>query len=199
MDPKVNDATGPRLVEHEYDGIQEYDNPMPRWWLGTFYVTIVFSVIYLFNIGPVGIGPGRIGEYDAAMARAAAARPPETPGGDSNAEELAALTRDPAAMTEGKQLWATYCAACHAADGGGNIGPNLADAYWLHGGAIDAMYATVRIGVLAKGMPAWEKVLKPAQLDRVVAFAYSLRGTTPAKPKAPEGVLDSTTAPGSTR
>lgn len=195
MDPKVTDSTGPRLIDHQYDGIQEYDNPMPRWWLGTFYVTIVFSALYLFNIGPIGIGPGRIGEYDAAVARAAAEHPPTPPGGDSSPTELAALVNDPAAVAEGKQLFATNCAACHAADGGGNIGPNLTDAYWLHGGAIDAMYKTVRVGVMAKGMPGWEKLLKPAQLDRVVAFVYSLRGTTPAKPKAPEGVLDSTTAP----
>jgi cytochrome c oxidase cbb3-type subunit III len=193
MDPKVTDSTGPRLIDHQYDGIQEYDNPMPRWWLGTFYVTIVFSAIYLFNVGPVGIGPGRIGEYDAAVARAAAEHPPALPGGDSSPAELAALVNDAGALAEGKQLYATNCAACHAADGGGNIGPNLTDKYWLHGGAIDDMYKTVRLGVMAKGMPAWDKILKPAQLDRVVAFVYSLRGSTPAKPKAPEGALDSTT------
>ncbi|MCU0635618.1 MAG: c-type cytochrome [Gemmatimonadaceae bacterium] len=188
MEQIVKDNAGPRLIEHQYDGIQEYDNPMPRWWLGTFYATIIFSVIYLFNVGPVGIGKGLIGEYEADVARAAARTPPPANGGATDANALLALSKDNAALAEGKQVFITNCAACHAADGGGNIGPNLADNFWLHGGRIEDIDRTIRAGVLAKGMPAWDKLLKPAQLDRVVAFVYALGGTTPAKPKAPEGV-----------
>jgi cytochrome c oxidase cbb3-type subunit 3 len=195
MEQTTQEKAGPRLIDHQYDGIQEYDNPMPRWWLGTFYVTIVFSVIYLFNVGPVGIGKGRIGEYEADMARAAALAGPPGSGGAVDLKALAALAADPAALSEGKQVFATNCAACHAADGGGNIGPNLADSHWLHGGGIGDIHQTVAQGVLAKGMPAWDKLLKPAQLERVVAFVYSLRGTTPAKPKAPEGVDVTATTP----
>jgi len=182
------DGQTDRLIDHQYDGIQEYDNPMPRWWLLTFAGTIVFSVIYLFNVGPVGSGAGRIAEYEAAMAKAAAEHPAPT-GGDVSAERLLAVRNDPHEVAEGQTVYAAYCAACHAPDGGGLIGPNLADAYWLHGGAITDIYKTIVNGVLEKGMPPWGKSLKPEQLEEVTAYVASLQGTTPASPKAPQGVL----------
>ncbi|MFY7949976.1 MAG: cbb3-type cytochrome c oxidase N-terminal domain-containing protein [Gemmatimonas sp.] len=175
-----------KLLNHTYDGIQEYDNPMPRWWLLTFAATIVFSVIYLFNIGPVGSGKGRIADYEADMAAYAKAHPAPT-GGDMSSDQLLALVKDEEAMEEGKEAYTAYCASCHAPDGGGLIGPNLADAYWLHGGTIADIYKTVTIGVLEKGMPPWGKTLKPEQLSAVVAYVSTLQGTTPANPKAPQG------------
>lgn len=182
------DGQTDRLIDHQYDGIQEYDNPMPRWWLLTFAGTIVFSVIYLFNVGPVGSGAGRIAEYEAAMAKAAAEHPAPS-GGDVSAERLLAVRNDAHEVAEGQTVYAAYCAACHAPDGGGLIGPNLADAYWLHGGAITDIYKTIVNGVLEKGMPPWGKSLKPEQLLEVTAYVASLQGTTPASPKAPQGVL----------
>ena len=92
-------------------------------------------------------------------------------------------------MAQGKILFAGKCAVCHAADGGGNIGPNLTDDAWLHGATIDAIYATVNEGVLAKGMPAWGKLLKPDEMEEVVAYVWTLHGTRPAKPKEPQGVV----------
>jgi cytochrome c oxidase cbb3-type subunit 3 len=175
-----------KLLDHTYDGIQEYDNPMPRWWLLTFAGTIIFSVIYVMNIGPVGNGKGRIADYEASMAAYAKAHPAPT-GGDMNADQLLALAKDHEQLEEGKEAYTAYCASCHAPDGGGLIGPNLADAYWLHGGAITDIYNTVTNGVLEKGMPPWGKTLKPAQLAAVVAYVSTLQGTTPANPKAPQG------------
>ena len=182
----TNDDIQDKLLNHTYDGIQEYDNPMPRWWLLTFAATIVFSVIYLFNIGPVGSGKGRIADYEADMAAYARAHPAPT-GGDMSSDQLLALVKDEEAMEEGKEAYTAYCASCHAPDGGGLIGPNLADAYWLHGGTIADIYKTVTIGVLEKGMPPWGKTLKPEQLSAVVAYVSTLQGTTPANPKAPQG------------
>ncbi|MCA2994558.1 MAG: cbb3-type cytochrome c oxidase N-terminal domain-containing protein [Gemmatimonas sp.] len=182
----TNDDIQDKLLNHTYDGIQEYDNPMPRWWLLTFAATIVFSVIYLFNIGPVGSGKGRIADYEADMAAYAKAHPAPT-GGDMSSDQLLALVKDEEAMEEGKEAYTAYCASCHAPDGGGLIGPNLADAYWLHGGTIADIYKTVTIGVLEKGMPPWGKTLKPEQLSAVVAYVSTLQGTTPANPKAPQG------------
>ncbi|MCA2983713.1 cbb3-type cytochrome c oxidase N-terminal domain-containing protein [Gemmatimonas sp.] len=182
----TNDNVQDKLLNHTYDGIQEYDNPMPRWWLLTFAATIVFSVIYLFNIGPVGSGKGRIADYEADMAAYAKAHPAPT-GGDMSSDQLLALVKDEEAMEEGKEAYTAYCASCHAPDGGGLIGPNLADAYWLHGGTIADIYKTVTIGVLEKGMPPWGKTLKPEQLSAVVAYVSTLQGTTPANPKAPQG------------
>ncbi len=176
-----------RIMEHEYDGIQEYDNPMPRWWLMTFAGTVVFSIIYYFNVGPVGNGKGRIADYEADMKAFAAAHPAPT-GGDMSAEQLLALVQNEDAVEEGEEVYKAYCAACHGADGGGIIGPNLADAFWIHGSKITDVYATVTNGVLEKGMPPWGKTLKPRQLSNVVAYVASLQGTTPANPKAPQGV-----------
>jgi len=183
-DQKNND---PKIMEHEYDGIQEYDNPMPRWWLLTFAATIVFSVIYYFNVGPVGNGKGRIADYEADMKAFADAHP--APTGGSSPDRLLALAKDPKEVSEGKEVFTKNCVVCHGADGGGVIGPNLADDYWIHGAALDSVYAVIANGVLAKGMPPWGKMLKPEDMERVVAYVVTLRGTNPANPKAPQGVL----------
>ncbi len=183
---KANGANGHgRIIDHEYDGIQEYDNPMPRWWLLTFAATVVFSVIYVFNIGPIGNGKGRIADYEAEVA-AAAALVPDAPAPVDPAR-LLALAGDAETKATGAQVYGAYCAACHGPDGGGGIGPNLADDAWLHGGAPEAVYRTIAEGVLAKGMPPWEKSLKPEQMTAVTAYVLSLRGTTPSNPKAAEG------------
>lgn len=184
-DEKEAGSTGPKILEHEYDGIREYDNPMPGWWLLTFAATVVFSVLYLFNIGPIGNGKGRIADYEAEVA-AAAARAPVAPAGVDPAQ-LLALADDADAVSNGGQVYTSYCASCHGPDGGGLIGPNLADAYWIHGGSPEAVYKTIAEGVLAKGMPPWEKSLKPDQLTNVTAYVLSLGGTSPTNPKAPEG------------
>ena len=85
-------------------------------------------------------------------------------------------------------MFATNCAVCHRADAGGNIGPNLTDEYWLHGGSIAEINKTINLGVLDKGMPNWGKMLPPAQVNAVTAYVASLRGSNPANPKAPQGV-----------
>jgi cytochrome c oxidase cbb3-type subunit 3 len=181
-------AAKDKLLDHTYDGIQEYDNPMPRWWLTTFALTIVFSVLYVINIGPIGAGDGWIADYEKTMREYAAANPAPA-GGGATPEQLMALLNDEEALEEGKETYTSYCASCHGPDGGGIIGPNLADAYWLHGGDIGSIYKTVAQGVLAKGMPPWEKSLKPEQLQAVVAYVASLKGSTPSNPKAPQGEL----------
>lgn len=175
-----------KLLDHTYDGIQEYDNPMPRWWLLTFAATIIFSVIYVINIGPVGNGDGRIADYENSLKAHAAAHPAPS-GGEMSGEQLLALSTNKEALHEGQETYTAYCASCHRPDGGGLIGPNLADAYWLHGGAITDIYRTVSNGVLDKGMPPWGKTLKPDQLAEVVAYVQSLKGSNPANPKAPQG------------
>lgn len=176
-----------RLVEHEYDGIQEYDNPMPRWWVTIFWATIIYSILYALNIGGMGSGKGRVAEYEADMAAWRDAHP-QGPG-PADAAAILALTEDPTARADGEALYQRYCAACHVADGGGLIGPNLTDDYWLHGGTIDSVHAVIVEGVLAKGMPPWAKTLTAAQVNQVTAYVWTLRGTTPKQAKAPQGVL----------
>jgi len=189
--PNDNKPDQDHLLEHSYDGIQEFDNPMPRWWVYLFWATIIFSILYFFNVPGFGVGKGRIADYDrdiAAAASADAKRKAAQPAGASG-EQLAAMTKDASVVALGKQVFGQNCAACHRADAGGQIGPNLADDYWLHGGTLEQIHKTVVDGVLEKGMPPWGKVLKPNQLDAVVAYIYTLRGTNPPNPKAPQGDL----------
>lgn len=193
---------GPLLLDHEYDGIHEYDNPMPRWWLWIFYATIVYSVLYWFNVPGIGIGKGRLASYEADVTAAearAAALAADTPGMTEDA--LLALTRDDEVVTRGTTTYGQMCASCHGPDGGGVIGPNLTDDAWIHGGTPLEIHHTVVEGVLEKGMPAWGRMLDPDDLNAVVAYVITLRGTTPAAPKAPEGTVsppaaDSVTATG---
>lgn len=195
---KTNPNTNPKydheekLLDHSYDGIQEYDNPMPRWWVWTFWATIVFSVAYALNVGRMA-GNGREADYAADMAAFRAAHPVGGPARD--ASQLAALLTDAQVVALGRTTYATNCASCHAADGGGLIGPNLADRHWLHGGTLPDIQRTVLEGVAAKGMPGWGKLLKPEQLDAVIVYVATLQGTTPAKPKPPQGVEVAPTPP----
>lgn len=181
------DQNSDRLLDHSYDGIQEYDNPMPRWWVITFWITIIFSILYALNVPGIGTGKGRIADYEADVARADAARKALEPAGGPDAAQLAALAARPEVVAEGKQVFVAYCAACHREDGGGLIGPNLADDSWIHGGTLAEIRQTIDEGVLAKGMPNWGKVLRPEQVNAVTAYVYSLTGTNPANPKPPEG------------
>lgn len=177
-----------RILEHSYDGIQEYDNPMPRWWVIMFWLTIVFSIIYALNIrgSGVGSGAGRIADYESEMAAFRTANP-EPVAPDTVA--LMAAVADADEVREGAAIFVKNCSACHGADGGGIIGPNLTDDFWIHGGTIGEIGTIVTVGVLPKGMPPWGKMLKPDELAEVIAYVWTLHGTTPAKPKAAEGTL----------
>ena len=182
----TNPTERDKLLEHSYDGIQEYDNPMPAWWVTVFWATIIFAIAYYLVPG-LGLGKGRMDEYNTDMAAFRAAHPVNTGGADP--ATLLAVANKPDAVQAGKGVFTAKCAACHAADGGGSIGPNLTDDAWIHGATIDSIYATVNNGVLAKGMPNWGKLLKPDEMSNVVAYVWTLHGTTPATPKAPQGVV----------
>jgi cytochrome c oxidase cbb3-type subunit 3 len=176
-----------RLIDHTYDGIQEYDNPLPRWWVYSFWATIIFSVLYYVNVPGIGAGKGRIANYDAEMAAAQQKFASQPSAGEPTPVELAAMAGDQKLVAEGKTLFATNCAACHRADGGGMIGPNLTDAAWIHGGTIADVRRTINDGVLAKGMPQWGKVLRPQQVNAVAVYVMTLGGTNPPDAKAAEG------------
>ena len=174
-----------RILDHAYDGIQEFDNPLPRWWVWIFWATIVFSILYMIDIGGWMRGPGRVADYDRAMADAS--KRYAVTSGPVDAVALSALTRDRQALALGKTVYATNCAVCHRADGGGNIGPNLTDDYWLHGGGVEAIHKTIAEGVLDKGMPNWGKILSAEQVNAVTAYVASLHDSHPPNPKAPQG------------
>lgn len=167
---------------YDYDGIQEYDNPLPRWWLWLFAGSVVFAIAYIpyYHFGP-GKLPTEVHAED--MAAWNLLHPP-TPLPAEDA--LIAMESDPV-LASGRSIFATRCAACHAPDGGGQVGPNLADDYSIHGYSRESIVKVVHDGVPAQGMIAWRDQLSPDELYAVSLFVYHLRGTTTANPKAPQG------------
>ena len=174
-------------IIHEVDGIAEYDNKLPNWWLYTLYGSIGFAVFYWYVYQTAGIGalPGQA--YQEEVDRAAAAAAMQIKVGEATPEALIALSKDPKALALGKQVFTSTCVACHRADGGGNVGPNLTDEFWLHGGAPEKIFHTVAVGVPDKGMPAWQPQLGALKTQAVAAYVLTLKGTKAANGKAPQG------------
>jgi cytochrome c oxidase cbb3-type subunit III len=176
-----------RLLDHDYDGIEEYDNPMPRWWVWVFWATILFSQIYFIYYhlmdGNRGIHDEFANEVASWNAQLAEMKPTVTTEAD-----LEAVCADAARMQAGQLTFDAKCASCHLVDGGGLVGPNLCDDAWIHGkGTLTDIRQVVYDGVPAKGMLSWGPLLKPDELNNVVAYVSTFKGTTPANPKAPEG------------
>jgi cytochrome c oxidase cbb3-type subunit 3 len=183
----MTEPNGPKIVEHEIDGIQEYDNPMPGWWKWTFVACCVFAVGYV--IAEHGLGliqtPQQEWAAEDAIARDKAAA--EAANAVTEAD-LTTLLADASHVSAGAAKFATTCAVCHGAGGEGKIGPNLTDGFWLHGdGTLLAIHKTVAEGVPEKGMPTWKKQMSTQELRDVVAFVGSLRGKNVTGGKAPQG------------
>ena len=180
-------------LHHDYDGIRELDNVLPPWWLWLFYGTILWGVVYLVNVHVINIWPDTVNEYHEEMAQAKL---------DVDAY-LATLTRtvdentvtftdDAGVIGTGRGLFNTYCVACHGPDGAGSetsVGPNLTDAYWLHGGGIKNVFKTIKFGVPEKGMIAWKAQLQPNEIRALAVYILTLEGSGSATQKAPQGEL----------
>lgn len=168
-------------IVHVYDGIEEADNELPLWWLFTFYGAVIFGIVYWFYYEGFNVGPSPMQAY-AAELRAQAAQ-----GGEVNDALIEALVMDPSALAAGREVFTAQCAVCHREDGGGNIGPNLTDTAWIHGGSPLNIHDTIRDGVVTASMPAWGAMLGPTAVQQVAAYVVSLRNTNVADGKAPQG------------
>lgn len=185
--------------EHEYDGIRELDNVLPPWWLWMFYATIVFSFIYLIHyhispikalekIGFVGPGVGQEELYKMEMEEAEKQKQAYLAQAASKInEENVTLLTDANELAKGKEIFTTNCVVCHGNQGQGGAGPNLTDEYWIYGCDIKEVFKTIKYGVPAKGMIAWESQLSPLQIQQVASFVISLKGTNPSGAKEPQG------------
>ena len=181
-------------VIHEVDGIQEYDNKLPNWWLYTLYGAIAFAAVYWFHYHVAEFGDSSTARYQAEVDKAAAEQAAKfKAAGVMSAGALAAMAKDKATVEQGKQVFAQTCAACHRQDGGGMVGPNLTDEFWMHGGAPDKIYKTITEGVPDKGMPAWAAQLGPDRVQAVTAYVITLAGTNVPGGKAPQGERESLT------
>ena len=179
------------ILDHDYDGIKELDNHLPPWWSYLFYATIVFGIFYVIFYHVTDTLPLQEKEYEIEMAEAAAMAEMRlaeaAASGTAFSEADLELTTDPDILASGAKIYGQQCAVCHLADGGGSIGPNFTDNYWIHGGDINSIYTTIKVGVPDKGMISWEAMLSPTKIRDVANYVKSLQGTTPLKGKAPQG------------
>jgi cytochrome c oxidase cbb3-type subunit 3 len=184
LDGSSDDARDPapenaRLLDHAYDGIREYDNPLPGWWSLVFGACIAFAFLYVAYDSIAGWGRSPADSYQIALAgwQASYKAGPGGGGGPSVTEEmLAAGAENTELVARGADVFAGRCTGCHTADGRGQIGPNLTDLYQLHGTTRMDLYATIVGGAPGTAMIAWGEVMKPAELIAVATFVTTLRG-----------------------
>ena len=179
------------ILDHNYDGIRELNNHLPPWWSYLFYVTIIFGIFYVIFYHVTDTLPLQEEEYEIEMAEAAAIaeiRMNEAiASGNAFSEADLELTTNADILASGGKIFGQQCAACHKADAGGLIGPNLTDDYWLHGGDIQSVFSTIKTGVTNTAMISWEPILSPTQMRDVANYIKSLRGTNPPGALAPQG------------
>lgn len=177
------------MLDHDYDGIKELDNSLPPWWKYGFYLTIVIGVVYVWYYH-YGSGPSQEDEFLAEVKRGEEEVAAYLAKSASNVDENTVVMLDAAGIEAGKGIFTSNCAACHAADGGGNaVGPNLTDQYWLHGGSLPDVFKSIKYGWPAKGMKSWKDDFSPMQLAQLASFVKSLQGSKPAAPKEAQGEL----------
>jgi len=179
---------GQLLLDHDYDGIKELDNNLPPWWIYLFYACIGFAAIYLVRFEIMGADDQEMElKKEMAQAKIEVAEYMKT-APDLMDEKTVTLLTDAPSLAEGKTIFTTNCAACHRADAGGQIGPNLTDDQWILGGGIKNLFHTVTNGGRdGKGMIAWKGTLKPKEIQKVTSYIISLKESNPKDPKAPEG------------
>ncbi|NND24710.1 MAG: c-type cytochrome [Flavobacteriaceae bacterium] len=187
---KPIEQEGEIILDHNYDGIRELDNALPPWWLYGFYATIIFGIIYMFKYH-VFNGDNQITELETEIAQAKI----DIEEYKKTAKDLVdyntvTLLTEASDLSKGKTIFDVNCVACHKADGGGGIGPNLTDKYWILGGGIKNVFKTISEGGRdGKGMIAWKQSLKPSEIAQVSSYLLQFQGTTPAEPKQAEGDL----------
>ncbi len=177
-------------LDEDFDGIYELDNPTPPWFNFIFYTTIIVGILYLLNYHVLKTGLLQEAEYteevEIGKAKTAAYL---AKAGNLIDENNVTLLAEKADVEAGSKMYQEKCAVCHVNDGGGSVGPNLTDAYWIHGGDVKSIFKTIKYGVPAKGMISWQNTFNGKQMQQLASFVKTLQGTTPAKPKDPQGDL----------
>jgi len=178
------------MTDHDYDGIKELDNVLPPWWKYGFYITIIISIYYYYEVFTNPEEYDQDKEYVLEVEQgkkeveAYILANPDL----FNTENLETFT-DAENLAKGKELFQTKtCTACHLVDLGGSIGPNLTDENWVLGGDMSNIFNTIsKGGRPGKGMIAWENTISLIERQQLTSYIISMQGTTPANPKAPEG------------
>lgn len=186
-----NKPNGELIEGHDYDGIQELDHPLPRWWLNLFYGTIIFSIFYVgyyefYDTTPIAK------KLEATMLKIETEKAKFDQENSKAVAEINVddILKDPKALALGAESYQQVCAACHAAKGEGLVGPNLTDKYWIHSkGDFQGILSAILKGFPDKGMPPWETIVPKERHAPLAAYVMSLQGSNPANPKAPQGEL----------
>ncbi|MEQ8847739.1 cbb3-type cytochrome c oxidase N-terminal domain-containing protein [Botrimarina sp.] len=179
-EPKVKTPLEPAgddvLSGHTYDGIQEYDNPTPRWWELLFVGSILFSPLYILWFHAPAQNRTLADQYEASLAANLRLQFGEL--GDVQADEptLVRFMNEPEWLKVGASTFAVNCASCHGKDAAGISGPNLTDDYYIHVKDITDIAKVLREGAKNGAMPAWENRLHPTELILTAAYVASLRG-----------------------
>ncbi|TKC59051.1 c-type cytochrome [Pedobacter hiemivivus] len=180
------------VMEHEFDGIAELDNPTPAWFMVLFYGTIMFAAGYMINYHVIGWGKSQEQEYAAELQQAeedriALLQKPGGGGANKINENNVEASTDKAVLQAGAALFKNVCSPCHGEHAEGAVGPNLTDDYWLHGGTVKDIFKTIKYGVPEKGMIAWEKSMNTKQISDITSYIMSIKGSNPPGAKAPQG------------
>jgi cytochrome c oxidase cbb3-type subunit III len=182
-----DELTGDKILSgHEYDGIKELDNKLPKWWLWLFYITIIFAVVYFTRFHIIKTGDLQYEEYNKEVEAALIEYKDAAPASTLDATNVTLLT-DATALAAGKAIFDKSCVVCHLAQAQGLVGPNLTDNYWIHGCKIGDIFKLITTGVPEKGMISWKDQLTPEQIQQVASYIVSLQGSNPPNPKDPQG------------
>jgi cytochrome c oxidase cbb3-type subunit 3 len=184
------DDKNEKMEVHHVDGIDEHDNPVPRWFQLLFLATIVFGIGY-WAYYEIGEGPSSLEEYERARVADEIAQLSRQAGKKELAseEELSRLLANAERKKNGQTAYGTKCASCHGPQGQGGIGPNLTDRYWIHGGSLKQILVSITNGVPEKGMPGWGPLMSAEEAQDLTVYIRSLLGSNPPGAKAPQGEL----------
>ena len=176
-------------LQHDYDGIRELDNKVPKWWQYSFYASMLFGVVYIYRMFVAGSLPDQIQELGQANEIAAIQQAEYLKNSANNVDENNVTMLDADGIAAGAVLYTKNCVACHGDQGQGTVGPNLTDEYWLHEGDLKGIFHSIKYGWPEKGMKSWKDDFSPAQMAQLASYIKSIKGTNPPGAKEPQGTL----------
>ncbi len=178
------------IMDEDYDGISELDNPTPPWFNFIFYTTVIFAVLYLLNYHVFKFNKLQESEYiEEVNASKIAVEAYLKKSGNLIDENTVTLLTDNQSISAGAKNFKEKCVVCHGEKAEGKVGPNLTDFYWIHGGDVKSIFKTIKYGVPAKGMITWNSTFSGKQIQQLASYVKSLKGTNPPNPKEPQGDL----------